>query len=248
MSLRHATRSLAPLAATLAMMSIAQPSWAAGPTAADVGDADSFDKELVWVGLAQTGTVTLAASCAAPDPLRPDDRCVVLNPPGTSTTFSFADLGRVKLPKKTLGTLVCHWATPIIIYTMQNTGASPVFGNASFRSIYRIESSVLDDPALIDPTTGLPFGGAISASITATTEAGQVAAGDSRLNSVFSTRTCIGGLLTLASLQQTYGLSETSAKAVLNGPVTIRVGIAGNVRQVVSGTALFGVRFTTDRK
>src|SRR5260221_6705915 len=92
----------------------ARPNGAAGPSAADVGDADSFGRNVHFIGVAQTGTVQFAPDCT-PDPNSPpgpDDRCVVVDPT-TTTTFEARDIGRIKLPAKASNSILCHSITSL---------------------------------------------------------------------------------------------------------------------------------------
>jgi hypothetical protein len=91
---------LSTIAAAAALALTAAPALAVPPTAAEVGDADSFGSRVVWMGLAGTGAVFSSSDCT-PDPnnpLGPDDRCVTLIPAPAMTSFDFRDLGRITLP------------------------------------------------------------------------------------------------------------------------------------------------------
>lgn len=223
---------------------------AAPPTSAAVGDADSFGNKVVWIGVASTGGVTLASSCA-PDPanpLGPDDRCVVLNAGGAPTSFTFPDLGRITLPGNSTNSLICHSATTIGSYSFSNTTAGSVFARFRARPLYRFESEVLRDPSLINRETGLPFGGGIDTGLTGPRDFQTLAAGAQQTHNLFATRNCIGGLLTKASLVEFYGLTEAQAKKVFDKPITIRVGMTGEAAWVSDATILIGTRFTGDDK
>jgi hypothetical protein len=221
---------------------------AAPPTAAEVGDADSFGKKVVWIGLATTGSVILANDCT-PDPanpLGPEDRCVVINAAPAATSFTFPDLGRITLPANSANSLICHWATANIFYTMNNPGPLPTVARFSARPTYRVESVVLQDPALINPVTGVAFGGGIDITISGTTEAQTLAAGATHTRQVTGTRTCIAGLVTKLSLVRDYGLTDAMAKKVFQKPITIRVGSRGSVVGVSDATIFYSTRFTAD--
>lgn len=218
------------------------------PTAADVGDADSFGKRVVWIGVASSGVVTLASDCM-PDPsnpLGPNDRCVVLN--AGTTPFNFPDLGSITLPANSASTLICHWATPNVFYSFNNQAGTSPLGRFSARATYRLESEVLADPALINPQTGLPFGGGIDVSISGINETKSLALGEFASRQVTATRTCIAGLVTKAGLTRDYGLSDALAKKFFQQPITIRVGTAGSARGVSDAQVFFSTRFTTDEK
>lgn len=218
------------------------------PTAANVGDADSFGKRVVWIGLATTGAVYLASDCT-PDPnnpLGPNDRCVMLN--AGVASFNFPDLGSITLPANSASTLICHWATPNVFYRFENQAGTSPIGRFTARATYRLESEVLADPALINPQTGLPFGGGIDVSISGVSETKSLALGEFASRQVTATRTCVGGLVTKAGLIREYGLSDGLAKKFFQKPVTIRVGTAGSALGVSAAQMFFSTRFTTDEK
>jgi hypothetical protein len=79
---------------------IAGAAQAAAPTVEEVGDADSFGRDVVYLGNAQTANVSLQTDCT-PDPTAPppppNDRCVVLNAQPATTTFLEDGLATVQL-------------------------------------------------------------------------------------------------------------------------------------------------------
>jgi hypothetical protein len=223
----------------------------AAPGVAEVGDADSFGRNVKWLGLAQTGAITLASSCVpAPGdpPPGPDDRCVTLNPAPASTAFDFPDVARIKLPGKSAESLLCHWLSPIISYSFSNT--TGVFQpNAQFRltPYIVIESPVLADPALINPVTGLPFGGVLESGFSATyLDSRSLQPGDRQLVRHSQSRTCIAGFLSRRSLVENYGLTEAQAKEVFKKDMALRIGVRGSAAMVSSGQVLYGLRVVGD--
>ena len=58
---------------------------AAAPTIEDVGDADSFGRNVTYLGLAQTMSVTVLDDCSTSDPTV--ERCIVANAAPAPTTF-----------------------------------------------------------------------------------------------------------------------------------------------------------------
>ena len=128
----------------------------------EVGDADSFGRNVRFIGTMQSGVVTLASDCT-PDPSSPpgpDDHCIVTNAAPASTAFSLPDVGRVVIPGKSAHSVFCHWQTPFVVYQFSNfTGAYQPNARFIVTPSYTIQNPVLNDPALIDPNTGLPFGG-----------------------------------------------------------------------------------------
>src|SRR5262245_63693870 len=62
---------------------------AAAPTVDDVGDADSFGRNVTYLGLAQTLSVAVVDDCSTSDPTL--ERCIVANPAPAPTTFTEAN-------------------------------------------------------------------------------------------------------------------------------------------------------------
>ncbi len=212
-------------------------------------DTDSFGRNVQFDGLLQSGTVSLQSDCT-PDPsnpLGPDDRCVVLNAAPGSTTFDLPNIGRLTIPGKSAHSLLCHWLTPIAYYSFQNgTGSS---ANANFRlaPYVIVQSSVLSDPSLIDPTTGLPFNGQLQTAFAATYQDSQsLDPGQTATRRFSETRVCIGGFLSKQLLMQTYGLTNAQANAVFHNDITLQFGLGGTAALVDSGYVIYGLRVVGD--
>ncbi len=226
---------------------------AQGPAAMAPGgaDPDSFGRNVQFYGLMQSGTVSLQGDCtpAPGDPAPgPDDRCVVLNPAPAPTTFDLPDVGRLTIPGRSVHSVLCHWLTPIAYYGFQN--ATGVFQpNATFRLLpyVIVESSVLSDPALIDPTTGLPFNGQLETAFAATYQDSQsLDPGQSATRRFSETRVCIGGFLSKDLLTQTFGLTDAQATAVFRHDITLRFGLRGNAAMLNNGFVTYGLRVVGD--
>ena len=93
---------------------------------------------------------------------------------------------------------------------------------------WRIESEVLNDPALINQGTGLPFNGVIENGSNLASEQETLEAGAERNVSVSFTRTCNAGHLTRRGLVD-MGLTEAQAREVFRKPITLRFGAGVNV-------------------
>src|ERR1051325_1048914 len=102
---------------TLKLITLAVSTFAVGsllragpPTAADVGDAESFGHAALYMGAA-SGFIQLEPTCTpAPTPVPPatpnDSQCFALNPAPASSSFSAQDICRIKLPKKATRTII----------------------------------------------------------------------------------------------------------------------------------------------
>jgi len=226
----------------------------APPAAPGGSDTDSFGRNVTFDGLLQAGTVSLFADPAGCTPLPgdpapgPDDRCVVLNPAPGLTTFDFPDIGRLTIPGRSAHSLLCHWLTPIAYYSFQNpTGVFQSLATYRLSPYVIVESSVLSDPALIDPTTGLPFNGKLETAFAATYQDSQSLDVNQSATRRFSeTRVCIGGFLTKANLMSTYGLTDAQATQVFRHDMTLRFGLRGSAKLVDSSFVIYGLRVVGD--
>jgi hypothetical protein len=230
---------------------VAMTAQAAPPTEAEVGDADSFGRDVIYLGNAQTGNVTLQADCT-PDPMAPppppESRCVVLNAQPASTTFDETGLATLQLPADSTKSLICFALTPNHNFEFNNmTGVAQSSALYNARAVITIENEVLDDPTLIDPATGLPYGGRMTLPLTSYSESRSIAAGERAQKSMFLSRHCIGGLVSRRSLVA-QGLSDTQAKQFFKQPMTITFGASGIVRIVDFANYFYGIRLYGDSK
>ena len=212
----------------------------------DVGDADSFGRNLKWLGVNQMNIRLDPAACPAPDPAS-DSACTVLLPAPAATSFDFQDVARITLPGHSSKTILCHWLSPQLSVDYDNPTAGAVVARLSYTPTLTIENPVLDDPALIDATTGLPFGGRLLTSMTAS-ERFEVPLqpGESRSSLERDSATCIAGFLTRRSLVDNYGLTPVLAKKFFTKATTIRMNLRGNAHYVGSASMIFGLRVIGD--
>ena len=61
--------------------------------------------------------------------------------------------------------------------------------------VYTLRNEVLRDPSLIDPVTGLPFGGELTAGVSSVRHMRRLEQGDTEYARETGTRSCIGGLV-----------------------------------------------------
>lgn len=223
----------------------------AGPGDDAVGDSASFGKYVKWLGLLQSGRVTLQADCTPPPgapPMGPDDRCVKLNPAPAVTSFDLPDIGRIKLPGKSAETLLCHWLSPLLNYSFNNlTGVFQPNARLQLMPYLTIESPVLHDPTLIDPSTGLAFGGLLTTGFAASyIDSRSLQPGDRQMTVHSQSRTCIAGFLSRKGLVNNYGLSEAQAEAVFANDMLLSFGLRGNAAMVNSASFIYGLRVVGD--
>jgi hypothetical protein len=217
---------------------------AAPPTTAEVGDAESFGKNVIYLGLAQALAVTLTDDCTGSDPTL--ERCIVQNPAPAITTFNEAALATVSLPAKASKSLLCFTLTPFIFVDWQNTTAGPALARFSANADITIANPLLDDPALIDPSTGLPFGGEIQLSLSTWHSTHTLQSGEIDTERSMQTRACIAGIISQHSLVENYGLTASQAKEFFKKPMTLTFGSRGSVALSTYTQYFYGFRIYGD--
>ena len=212
-----------------------------------MGDPDSFGRNLHFLGVAQTGLVSFTTGCLPPDPLFPDDRCVEVNPSPAPTSAQFNDIGRINLPAKASNSLLCHSITSFPVWNAANFSGAPGLMRFQHGASFTIENPVLDDPGLIDPTTGVPFGGKLEAVFgSLTLEMHTMQPGDQEFKHHVDTRFCLGGLIGKAVLIDIYGLTGAQADDFFKKPMTIRLNLALRTQLIDDASVLYGLRLFGD--
>ena len=222
----------------------------AAPTVEEVGDPDSFGRDVIYLGNAQTSNVALQADCT-PDPMfppAPNDRCIVLAAQPAPTSFNEDGLATLQLPADSTKSLVCFALTPNVNFEFLNlTGVQQANARYNARAVITIENEVLDDPTLIDPATGLPYGGKMTLPLSTYSESRSIAAGERAQKSMFLSRHCIGGLVSKRSLVAS-GLNEAQAKQFFKKPMKFTFGASGTVQIVDFANFFYGIRLYGDSK
>ncbi|GAB2506685.1 hypothetical protein [Arenimonas alkanexedens] len=214
-------------------------------TVEDVGDPDSFGKNVKWLGLVSINMV-LTDNCS-PTPGEPAlENCIELAPAPATTPINAPDLASITLPGRSTETLLCHWQTPLVSYSLANYTGAPAQYAFRLSPTYRFESDVLNDPALINPMTGLPFGGSLSTSLGSVNRFGTLQTDQYEFQLESGTRMCIGAVLSQRSLVQQWGLSPAQARRFFRRPITIVMGLSGSARLVDGANINFGTRFVGD--
>jgi len=238
------------LALILSSLAIAGGLRAAPPTAADVGDVESFGHNAQYMGVA-SGFVTLSPACTpAPTPVPPatvnDDQCFNLAAAPSLTNFDAQDICRIKLPKKATRTIIYPALNFFINYQLQNTtGVFQSQGLFAYTATLTIESDVLLDPSIIDPQTGLPangklvgqFGYAFRDDRSMDVNARQ------RLRETL-VRVGNAGINKAALVNQ--GLSQSVVDDLFKSAMTIRMSISGSARLVTDASITGNMRLFGD--
>ena len=222
-------------------------------SASDVGDPDSFGRNVTYLGLDQTGAVTFATDCTPQpgDPVPgPDDRCIAVPvPPATATQYDVRDIARIKLPAHATRSLVCFAITGFAFWEYANPSPASADAAFSYNAYFTIDSAALSDPSLINPQTGTPFHGHLelpSFGGPLFREARPLAAGADEFHELSASRTCVDGLVTRRALRDTYNLSNGVIDQFFHNTMTIHSNLRGSASAVDSAQVVLGTRFYGD--
>ena len=230
----------------LLALSQAQAQAQAAPLASDVGDADSFGRNVIYLGVAGTPTVFFKSNCTVSPPAAPA-RCVTMAAQPALTNYAENKLASLTIPGKSTHSLLCFAVTPSLNFQFHNlTGVAQPTARFGARPTVSLENSLLNDPSLIDPTTGSPFNGRITASLLTYMESRSMAVNERDLKQFFMSRHCIEGLVSKRSLQDVYGLPATVVDNFFDQPITLTFGVAGETQLVSNGSYFFGIRIYGD--
>lgn len=237
------TRKLATRPSQLAPATLVTA--AAAPTLEEVGDVDSFGRNLTWLGVTQGNVSLTHAGC--PSPADPDAPCIALNAAPAPTGFVLNDVARVVLPPKATNSLLCHWLSPVLNIAYANPSAAPVVASLAYSPTLTIENEVLNTPGLIDPTTGLPFGGRLRTSMTASERFEVPLPAGMTLNSrERDSAVCISGFISKQTLTDLFGLTDAQAKQFFKKTTTVRMNISGSAQYVDEASLILGLRIVGD--
>jgi len=216
-------------------------------SAADVGDADSFGRNVHYIGVTATGTISVDVDCT-PDPSAPpgaDDRCVVAPAPPAVNTIVARDVGRMKLPARTANSILCQAVTLQPFWHFNNPTATPGDALFQYRFGFTIDNDLLKDPDLIDPTTGNPFGGSLEISFGNIIDGQTLQPGDQATKRTVNARFCIGGI-SKEFLAGNFGLTAEQADDFFKKPITVHLNITLVTRFVDVAFVSFGLRLFGD--
>jgi len=217
-----------------------------GPTVDDVGDLDSFGRNVRWLGHKNEvfGVDTDCASWMAEDPAA---RCQQVADPATTTAYRFEDILRFNLPANASNSMFCYLLTPMFqAYFTGNTGTNAVVGSLTYSVSATVENPVLATPGLVNPATGAPFNGSFTTGSLAfevfqTALVPQFPLTTTQRKSV----ACNAGI-SKRLLMQTYGLTQAQANSFFASPTTLRLNVGGSARFVDSATFTLGIRLLGD--
>lgn len=222
---------------------------AAGPTAADVGELDSFDKNARFMGIAASGVIYVYSSC---DPtvlqtdlglvLGPDDRCLAAPDPNVPVNSVFTDIARINIPGKTAANVIYAIANHSIVWDFANPNPGTFRTQMSYSPRMTIISDALNDPAAIDPNTGLPMNGSFTTTGFGTKFANPLlGAGETENFTESYTRANTTGFS--RTFWTALGLPNGVINKLYNKPMTIRLDARVSVRGVTFGQYVYTARF-----
>lgn len=219
-------------------------------SAADVGEPDSFGKNVKFLGTAATGVVYVYHSC---DPavllaetevtLGADDRCLVNVVGGGTASATFTDLGRITIPGRSADNVIYFILNNTVSSETQNGFANglPVF--SSYIPRLTIESAALNDPSALDPTTGLPLNGVLTVSAFGARVFNKTVPTDD-FEFFYDTYSSAATRGFARSYFADLGLPQTVINQLYRQPMTIRLGMRVAARNVSFGQYSYAMRLS----
>ena len=238
------------LALTLLSVALTGGLRAAPPTAAEVGDVDSFGHNAQYMG-AKSGFITLTPACTpAPPPVPPatanDDQCFNLAAAPAQTNFDAEDILRIKLPKKATRTIIYPALNFFLNYQLQNTtGVFQSQGVFAFTASVTIESDVLLNPSIIDPQTGLPANGKLVGQFSYVYRDDRSMDVNARQR-LRETLVRVGNAGISKSGLIGQGLSEDVVDDLFKSSMTIRMSVTGSAKLVTDASITCNMRLFGD--
>jgi hypothetical protein len=213
-------------------------------------DQGSFGRDVRWLDVgkgayAQYIYTTLPSNCtvAAPGPVR----CVTIADPTAINTYTEQNISRIDLPGYATNSLLCTSVSPYFEVGFANRTSARVHGEAFINIDVTIESPVLNNPALINRSTGQPFSGKIVVrGVTNYWEALSLQPNDYAQKSSTNSRQCVNGIISVSALQSIYGLSAYQARSVFANPMSVTLSSTATLENVMEYRLQVGFRLFGD--
>jgi hypothetical protein len=229
--------------------------FAGPPTVGDVGDTDSFGKNVHFLGDA-SGFITVASSCPASTPATSpapspanSDQCFTIDPtPGNPTSINAPNIDRINLPSGATKDIIYPVLTFFTSYQLQNPTAAQV-PNARFMysATLTIYSAVLNDPSIIDPNTELPAGGALTFVFSPNRfDVDRSLEGNERARNRLDYSRVANAGIAKAALISAGTLTQHQADDLFNKPMTVRMDVTGQARYVTDASITCNMRLFGD--
>ena len=209
----------------------------------DVGEPDSFGKNVKFLGTARTGIIRIRPNCVAVT-LGPDDRRIEVNPADLSgsATGDFLNLGRITIPGRSVGNVVYFIPNNEVAVSSLNTSAIPSYGYAGYFPYITIESDALNDPAAIDPGTGLPANGSLTLGILGTRSTTRLfQPAEQNIDQIEYSTAATRGFA--RSYFADLGLPQNVIDRLYRLPMTIKLNLFVETNYVRTGFFRYSVRF-----
>ena len=215
-------------------------------TVEEVGDADSFGRDVIHLGLGSIDSFYLQPDCT--DEIAAGLECQVPLPPPAVTEFTAGSTDSIQLPARVSNSLLCFAITPAVNRSFRNDLPNSAQAVLLTRALLSIESPVLQNPALVNPDTGLPFGGKIDITFITHSENRRIMPGDFDSEVTTLSRVCQGALVSKRMLVDRYGLTQAQANSFFNNRITVRLGMSGTARMIQSLVHGYAIRLYGDRR
>jgi hypothetical protein len=231
------------VAAMFAVLLVAVPAFAAN-------DQGSFGRDVRWLDVGK-GPYALyiytnnPGNCAvaAPAPAK----CATIANVSAINTYTDQNISRIELPAYASNSLICTSVSPYFEVQFQNQTTSRVQAEAHINIDATIESAVLNNPALINRSTGQPFNGKIVVrGLTNFWEAMSLQPNDFAVKTSTNSRQCVSGIVSYSTLQSFYGLSAYQARQVFANPMSVTLSATATLENVVEYRLQLGFRLFGD--
>ncbi len=220
----------------------------AAVTEDQVGDADSFGRDKIYLGVSQTTPVVVQADCTGSPP---EEVCIEHLPAPATTSVDEFDLGMIELPDRASNSLLCFTFTQFSTWLWGNTTGSTQTGSMGLLLTVQIENDVLNG---LTNSDGFPFNGSLfldntgapfPEGILVSTRQNTLPDGAFEIQRERTTRSCTGGLVSARSLRAE-GLTDAQIKDFFKEPMTVRFGVRGTVRMTEVAIFFGGIRIYGD--
>jgi len=208
----------------------------------DVGDTDSFGREMIFLGRASGPLVTLREDCSA---AAPPELCTAILAAPASTSYERLGLATVRLPARASNSLVCYEFAPVVSYTFNNRGTTDLPAGAFVvNGVIKLRSPVLT--GYVNPNTGVAYNGEVTINANLSSESLRLRPGDLNSKTITPVRTCAATAISKRVLRDALGMSAAQAERFFNSEITLEFGLAGQARLVTFGFLRLDVRVYGD--
>lgn len=213
------------------------------PTAADVGDAETFGHPALYMG-AVSGFESLSPIGGCPAPSA-DSFCDEVGAPGVLTAFQHENICRINLPKKATRNVIYPALNIFLNYQLQNA-AGDQQGLLQFIVGVTIVSDALNGPDCTDQSTGNPCGGKLTFLFNYSYRDDRNMHANDRQR-LQETLVRVGNTgLTRQQFHDSFGLTNASVDALFAGPMTVQLDIKGSTRNLTDASITCNMRLFGD--